>query len=533
MPLSKLTLLIITALALPGGLLLKVQDKVEEYLREPFKSKTKLKELVESGTVGGFMSTADLLTVFHTLSQRFPKLISESEIGKTTLGKSLMAYTLMGDTSALVPKSKILFTALHHPRELLCGNMILTLFVDTLHDLIHSKASNQYWQFNDIIFVPIVSLDTHALITESWATDKWSQNQSLRKNRNEQYCGADFFSMGVDLNRNYGYHYGSERSDKEECNETFRGPFPFSEKETQAVKGLVEGEPRITTAMNFHSYGNIWIHPFNYMTTVEGYPPNTDPQIVNFYEAFQRKVGLFSQSQHGNALKTIGYSSSGEASDWMLGEQKIVSFSPELGSSDHRTNTFFFEQSLIFNALEENYRVIRVYLDMNRVQLVNFSYALDNKSVLTLQFDNEGLSELYDGEVECFVTDRNFAKSIASVKVEPVSGDVQRVAITARSDLEFSFPVKRLHKLSHFKVSFEFSNPNYLSLNFDLSLKVKSASGMVVASFDVLFKNPADTAHLIIGFSLVYLLVMLVSGIVVMRKLRPKVEAPVAQQTVD
>ena len=89
---------------------------------------------------------------------------------------------------------------------------------------------------------------------------------------NLEYCGKDTINSGVDLNRNYGFHYGESPEDKDECSETFRGKSAFSEKETQAVKYLCEKYPNIVAAMNFHSYGNMWIHPFNYLSKKHIYP---------------------------------------------------------------------------------------------------------------------------------------------------------------------------------------------------------------------------------------------------------------------
>jgi len=74
------------------------------------------------------------------------------------------------------------------------------------------------------------------------------------------------------LNRNYGFHYGESLKDTNPCAETFRGKTAFSEPETQAVRNLVNRYPNIVSAMNFHSYGNMWIHPFNYMTKKGIYP---------------------------------------------------------------------------------------------------------------------------------------------------------------------------------------------------------------------------------------------------------------------
>lgn len=44
--------------------------------------------------------------------------------------------------------------------------------------------------------------------------------------------------------------------------EEYEGPFPFSEPETRAVKCLVEAN-QFKCAVNLHSFGNIWVHPFN------------------------------------------------------------------------------------------------------------------------------------------------------------------------------------------------------------------------------------------------------------------------------
>ena len=91
---------------------------------------------------------------------------------------------------------------------------------------------------------------------------------------NPKYCKNNFIHSGVDLNRNYGFHYGETREDINECEETFRGEVAFSEPETQAVRALVQKFPEIVSAMNFHTYGNMWIHPFNYMHVKGKYPKN-------------------------------------------------------------------------------------------------------------------------------------------------------------------------------------------------------------------------------------------------------------------
>ena len=496
--------------------------RTEEYLKDSQKDLTKFKSLIESGQVGGFFSTSELYATFKELTVRYPKLIKESSLGKSTLGKEMFAYTLSTNLVNSGKKSKILFTALHHARELLCANMILTIFVDTLHDLIYSSSTNQYWQYNDLIFIPVVNIDSHDIITKSWDTSEWKVKQSIRKNQNQKYCSNRQTSIGVDLNRNYAFHFGSNEEDSNECRETYRGPVSFSEKETQAVKQLVESEPNIATAMNFHTYGNIWIHPFNYLKSVEGFPENTDPTVVNFYERFKSVVGVLSNAKHGNAYSTINYTSDGEASDWMLGEKKIISFSPELGSTDSRLQDFFFSQNLIYQAIDENYRVIRKFLEMNIFQPTSFSYAFDNHGSLVLEFDNLGVSDLYDVEFDCSLDEKSFVQSLYSLNVETRTGDTSKQSIKVMDDHHFKFFVKKLHKLTKVRLTFDFVNSKYVKPNFNMVMKLKSYCGMEVQKFDVKFEGELDRDHILIGFVFLYVVLMMISGIFIIRKLKQK-----------
>jgi hypothetical protein len=56
----------------------------------------------------------------------------------------------------------------------------------------------------------------------------------------------------------------------------------------------------------------------------------------------------------GNGKMTVNYVASGEASDWMLGEQGIVSMSPELGTNDNFSREFFLGKSSLKKVLQEN-----------------------------------------------------------------------------------------------------------------------------------------------------------------------------------
>ena len=61
-----------------------------------------------------------------------------------------------------------------------------------------------------------------------------------RKNTNQNYCGPNSDDRGADLNRNFQFQWGCcGGSSSNQCAETYRGPSPASEPETQSVQNYV------------------------------------------------------------------------------------------------------------------------------------------------------------------------------------------------------------------------------------------------------------------------------------------------------
>jgi len=71
----------------------------------------------------------------------------------------------------------------------------------------------------------------------------YQEIKMIRKNRHLYgTCKNLNLVGGVDLNRNYSYKFAfdNEGSSNNPCQEDYRGPYPFSEPETQAIKNFVE-----------------------------------------------------------------------------------------------------------------------------------------------------------------------------------------------------------------------------------------------------------------------------------------------------
>lgn len=168
-----------------------ILKRLDEFMKDPQCDQSKMRTLLESGKMDGFFTSDEIKLIFSHLSEKYHEHVSSKVIGKTVLNKELFAYYLTSNKGANsnLEKSKVLFTGAHHAREVITANMIVKIFLETLHSLVHRHEKLKFWNYCDVIIVPIVNLDSHQLISESFGTSKWHSNSMKRKNRNKQFCG--------------------------------------------------------------------------------------------------------------------------------------------------------------------------------------------------------------------------------------------------------------------------------------------------------------------------------------------------------
>ncbi len=135
----------------------------------------------------------------------------------------------------------------------------------------------------------------------------------------------------------FAYDSFGSTGEEDVCSEMYRGPFPFSEPETAAIRDFVGNWTNIKVAINLHAYGNLYITPFNFDNKQNTLLRSQFPEAVAFYNKVWQSKNLPAGSVLGNGAQTIQYTANGEASDYMLGAKGILAVSPELGTSDKKT----------------------------------------------------------------------------------------------------------------------------------------------------------------------------------------------------
>jgi len=217
---------------------------------------------------------------------------------------------------------------MHHSREPV-SMMTLVYFIHYLlsgldyrsldHGILNLLSNRQLW------FVPLVNPDGYVWNLHAKAGNLWQ-----RKNRSPT-CAREDWHTGVDLNRNYPVCFDKpgQGSSTKGCDEDYRGPHPFSEPETIAIRDFVASN-NFTIAFNFHSFGHLMLLPYSCDT--EHVESEVNEKYFWFY-AYQ--LVYHSKYTVGRSYdKTIKlYPVNGDAADWMFKEHKIFAVSPEVGGN--------------------------------------------------------------------------------------------------------------------------------------------------------------------------------------------------------
>ncbi|MCP4249470.1 MAG: hypothetical protein GY778_20705 [bacterium] len=209
--------------------------------------------------VAAYVDPAELETFLFGEAADHPTITSLSVIGQTHENRDIFAIEISNNPGVPEDKPAFLLNGMHHAREVVTPHVVMDA-ITYLTDG-YAAADPQIVALVDsykIICVPMVNPDGSNRVH---TVDNWH-----RKNMGPFCIGGD---QGVDLNRNYPYHWGSgsincERgsgSSGSECSSTYRGPIAGSEPETQAMIALAESR-RPVIAVSYHSSGRFIDYPY-------------------------------------------------------------------------------------------------------------------------------------------------------------------------------------------------------------------------------------------------------------------------------
>ncbi len=269
----------------------------------------------------------------NSLAATRPDLVQLLQIGTSVENRPIRALRI--STGGNHPA--VLFNACQHAREWV-SVMVPMYIADTLISQygVDEEITSLLNQV-DVYIVPIVNPDGYVY---SWDVDRlW------RKNRRPNPGG----SFGVDNNRNWGFMWGGEGASSNPSEETYKGPFAFSEPETVALRDLLIQHPEIESFIDFHSYGQWVLIPWGWTVA----PPEDLPTFKALGTGLESTLKSVNGFKYvAGSIYTLLYPASGGSLDWGYGDQSMWALSIEL--RDKGEFGFILPPDQIIPTCEEN-----------------------------------------------------------------------------------------------------------------------------------------------------------------------------------
>lgn len=302
-----------------------------------------------------FHNYAEQMNTIQDLVSTRGNLVSAFSIGTTLQNRQMWAIRINADAAKsdnpqmVSGKPGIVFMGGHHAREHVSVELPLMYAKYLADNYGKDPAITKLIDTRDIFFIPNVNPDGSEFDIATGAYQMW------RKNRNPnpgQRC------QGVDLNRNYGYKWGTGGSSTDPCSDIYMGKSAFSENETKAIKAFVEARPNLKVLLSFHTFSELVLYPWGHT-----YDSITRADDLSAYKTMAETMAGW--NRYTPEQSSDLYITSGDTTDWSYGELGIFSFTFELSPRDSFGGGGFYPgQSMIPKAFDDNLKPVLYLIDL-------------------------------------------------------------------------------------------------------------------------------------------------------------------------
>jgi hypothetical protein len=288
---------------------------------------------------GAYHNYNETRTLLQDLESRFPSLARVTNIGYSIEGRELNVIKISDNVGNEEQEPNIFIVGCHHAREWISVEVPLLFAQYLLEHYPDHPEVRRAVNGAQIYIMPLQNPD--GLEFSIHVYRMW------RKNR--RYNGN--FSWGVDPNRNYGYMWGydNEGSSPNPWSDVYRGPGPFSEPETGAVRRFLLDHPP-AASLSYHNYGQLLLYPWGY--TYVATPDAGEMEMI----ANEMSDRIF---QVNGRLYEVGsaealYLTNGDTNDWVYGTFGAFSYTVELPPDSFNEGGFITSLEIIDSTFAEN-----------------------------------------------------------------------------------------------------------------------------------------------------------------------------------
>jgi hypothetical protein len=282
--------------------------------------------IIERGAPSYFRTYDQLKSAMYDLQAKYPDLVEVQDLGDTS---EKVAGIADRDILALVLTSKAgdakKPTSMHvggiHAREIANPEMLMTFATQLLDGYGRDAESTMLLDERRVVLVPLLNPDGHAVVEKGYTGDRGG-NLMQRKST----VGGNP-AVGVDLNRNYEWHWGGPGASSSPRSETYRGPSAGSEPETKAIQDYLKRE-KPDVFIDWHSYSKLNMFPWG-----------DTREKTKDHEAFKAIAEKFTTWNGYSPMQSIQlYPTTGTTDDHAYGVEGVPAFAIETGSSFHQSD---------------------------------------------------------------------------------------------------------------------------------------------------------------------------------------------------
>jgi len=426
------------------------------------------------GSMGGYYTHDEVVEHLVELSEDYPNVVSELQyLGESYEGRPIYAVKLSDNPNSDENEPEVLYTGLHHAREPMSYMNLFYYMYWLVENYNIEDEATALLNNREMWFIPMVNPDG---LVYNQGINLNGGGMQRKNHRNTCSSNDDQYDWdGIDLNRNYSYQWAfdDEGSSPDLCSQTYRGSAPFSEPETQIIRDFVEDHD-FPIVLNYHSYGNLLIHPLGYIAGL--LPPEPD---LSIFREFGDEMTMYNNYLMGTGIETVGYTVNGEACDWMYGEHGIYAYTPEIGMW---SDGFWPPSDRILPLAEEN-------LHPNKF----VAWAVGSKYKVNMTFEEDFYiqGESYNFNYNIKNQGLENANGLVLINIESPIFENEQIMLTAldswgiySGSKSFSIPSNTIGGSMI---------PVIISVNDDLGFEFTETYNILVGQPDLLFSDDAES----------------------------------------
>lgn len=295
---------------------------------------------------------SELKVALSNLQQKFPNMVRLESIGKSWEGRDLIAIHINSSQADLnsghSSKPGVVFMGAHHAREHLSSE-IPRMLAEFLMEHQREQNISTLLSTRDIWIIPMVNPDGAEFDIDGGKYHMWRKNR--RENTEKER------TWGVDLNRNYGYLWGTGGSSKIPSSDTYMGPSAFSEPETQAIRDFINDHLNIKVLLSYHTYSELILYPWGH--TNDPISKQRDHDTFKTMAQTMAKWNRYKPEQSSDL-----YITSGDTTDWAYGTHGIFAFTFELTPKGMMGGGFYPGANVIDSTFNANLNPALYLIDL-------------------------------------------------------------------------------------------------------------------------------------------------------------------------